>query len=324
MNKKIFVALLMSLAVGAVSSVQAQPHKPYRIGVIHEGGPYRVTVEGFKDGLRAAGLEPGKDVVLEVRDVQGNRQALAGAAKSLEQAKVDLLFSVSTSATIAAKGATREVPIVFAIGSDAVAEGFVESLARPGGRLTGVQRLSTDLTPKRLELLKDMLPDLHRVITFYDPGNSVALQAAKLERDAGRKLKIEIKERPVASVAELRQALDTLDPKDTDALMFTSDAMVTSQSSFVIDTAKIKKLPTMFAEPDLVSQGALAGYGAGFYEEGRLSATYVQRILAGKSPKDLPVESFTRYELWINLQTARALGITIPQSVLFRADKVIE
>jgi putative ABC transport system substrate-binding protein len=324
MKKQVFVVLLASLAVAAVSSGQAQSHKPYRVGVIHEGGPYSVTVEGFKDGLRAAGLEPGKDVVLEVRDVQGNRQALAGAAKSLEQSKVDLLFSVSTSATIAAKGATRELPIVFAIGGDAVAEGFVESLARPGGRLTGVQRLSTDLTAKRLEILREILPNLHRVITFYDPGNSVALQAMKLAREAAQKLRIDINERPVASVAELHRAFETLGPNDGDAFLSPSDAMVTSQSKFIIDAAKVKKVPTMFSEPELVTQGALAGYGVSSYDEGRLAAKYVQRVLTGSSPRDLPIESFDRYELGINLKTARELGVTIPQSVLFRADKVVE
>lgn len=312
------------LALAEVLPVQAQPHKAYRVGVIHEGGPYGAAVEGLKDGLRGLGLEPGKDVALEIRDVQGNRAAIGDAARSLEQSKVDLLFSLSTSVTIAAKAATKEVPIVFAIGTDAVAGGLVESLAKPGGRLTGIQRLSTDLTAKRLEILKEALPNLHTVVTFYDPGNSVALQAAKVAREAAWKLKIEIKERLVASVAELRHDFETLGPKDADAFFYVPDAMVTNQSKFIINTARAKKLPTMFTDPESVELGALAGYGVSFYDEGKLSAKYVQRVLTGTSPKDLPIESVSRYELGINLKTARELGVTIPQSVLFRADKVIE
>ena len=324
MNKNMIVAVLATLALTIVPMVQAQQHKVYRIGVIHEGGPYNVAVEGLKDGLRALGLEPGKDVLLDVRDVQGNRAAVGDAARSLEQAKVDLLCSLSTSVTIVARETTKGTPIVFAIGTDAAADGLVQSLARPEGRLTGVQARSTDLTAKRLEILKDLLPNLHRAVTFYDAGNSVSRGAASLAREAASKLKIELKEKPVASVAELRQALNSIDPKDADAFVYVSDAMVTSQSKLIIDAARVKKLPTMFSEPSLVTQGALVGYGVNRYDQGRLVAKYVHRVLTGTSPKDLPVESFDRYELAINLQTAREPGITVPQAVLFRADRVIE
>ena len=323
-NKKMFISLLVVLGLAAVSIVEAQPQKPYRIGVIHEGGSYNAGVEGLKDGLRGLGLEPGKDVLLEVRDVQGNHAAVGEAAEGLERSKVDLLCTLSTSATIAAIGATKEVPIVFDIGSDAAAEGLVESPARPGGRLTGVQSLSVDLFAKRLEILKEILPNLRRVVVFYDPNSAVAIQSIKLGRAAARKLKIEITERTVASVGEFKLAFSALAPKDADAFVSMANAMVLSQSKFVIDAARDKKLPTMFSDPELVTQGALVGFGVSRYEQGRLMAKYVQRVLTGTRPKDLSVETFSRYELGVNLQTARALGITIPQSVLFRADKVIE
>ena len=324
MQKKISVSLCVVIALIAAATVQAQERKPYRIGVIHEGGPYSRAIDGLKDALRSAGLEPGKDVILEVRDTQGNRVSIGDVARSLEESKVNLLCTISTTVTLAAKAATKQVPIVFAIGTDAAAQGLVESLAKPGGRLTGVQRLSSDFTGKRLEILKEMLPALRRVVTFYDPGDNVARQAAKLAQEASRKLKIELKEEPVSSVAELRQAINRLDRKDADAFVYVSDAMVTTQSRFIIDTAKVKKLPTMFSEPELVTQGALAAYGVSLYDEGRLLAKYVQRVLSGNNPKDLPIESFSKYELGINLGTARELGITIPQAVLFRADKVVE
>jgi putative ABC transport system substrate-binding protein len=324
MNKKIFASLWVVMALLAVTTVEAQVRAPYHIGVIHEGGPYGRAIEGLKDGLRSVGLEPGKDVILEVRDTQGNRAAIGDAARSLEEGKVSLLCTISTTVTLAAKAATKEVPIIFAIGTDAAAQGLVESLAKPGGRLTGVQRLSSDFTGKRLEILKEIVPDLRRVVTFYDPGDNVARQAAKLAQEASRKLKIEIKEQPVASVTELRQAISGLDRKDADAFVYISDAMVTTQSRFIIETAKAKKLPTMFSEPALVTEGALAAYGVSLYDEGRLMAKYVQRVLTGRNPKDMPIESFSKYELGINLATARELGLKIPQSVLFRADKVIE
>jgi putative ABC transport system substrate-binding protein len=323
-NHKVFVCLLAALALAAFSSVHAQARKPYRVGVIHEGGSYLAAVEGLKDGLKELGLQPGKDVLLEIRDLQGNRGAVADAARSLEQSKVDLLYCLSTSVTLAAKAATKDVPIVFAIGTDAAVEGLVASLARPGGRLTGVQRLSFDFTAKRLEILKEIIPKLRRAATFYDPNNSVAVQAAKLAREGAQQLKVEIEEQPVGSVEELRQAVSKLDPKRVDAFVYVSDAMVTSQSKFIIDTANAKKLPTMFSDPEFVTQGALVGYGVNRYDEGKLSAKYVQRVLTGTKPGDMPVEQFSRFQLGINLQTARKLGITIPQAVLFRAEKVVE
>lgn len=323
MKLKMFISLVV-LSLAAVPIAQAQLQQPYRIGVIYEGGSYNATVEGLTDGLRELGLVPGKDVLLEIRDLQGNRAAAGETARSLEQAKVDLLCSVGTSVTIPTKGATKEVPIVFVIGADAAAAGLVESPARPGGRLTGVQSSSGELVAKRLEIMKEMLPNLRRIVVFYDPNDTTPVGSLKSMREAAARLKLAITERRVASVEEFRRAFNALTSKDADAFVSFQDAMVSSQNSFIIDAANAKRLPTMFSDPQLVSQGALAGYGVSRHEQGRLMAKYVQRVLAGARPKDLPVETFSRYELGVNLQTARALGITIPQSVLFRADRVIE
>ena len=161
-------------------------------------------------------------------------------------------------------------------------------------------------------------------MTFYDPGNADAMAGAKSAREAARQLKIEILERRVASVDELRQGLIALKDKDAEAYFHSNDGMVTSQAQFIIDTARAKKLPTIFAEQSLATQGALVGYGVSYYEAGRLSAKYVQRILTGASPRSLPVESLSRVGLAVNLKTAREIGVTIPQAVLLRADKVIE
>src|SRR5450631_303392 len=323
MRKELLVACLAALVIASAHLAQAQQTKIYRVGVIHEGGPYYAAVDGLKDGLKELGFTEGKEYVLETRDLKGDRRAAEAAARSLEREKVDLIYTVATSVTTAVKRATTEVPIVFAVGSDPVAAGLVESFANPGGRCTGVH-YRADLTAKRLEILKAILPGLHRVVTFYNPSNEVALADAKSAREAARQLNIELVERQVATVEELRLGVTALKPQDADAFFYTNDAMVTSQAQFIIDTARAKKLPLMFAVPSLAAQGALVGYGVQYGEIGRLSAKYVQRVLTGTSPQNLPVESLSKVELFVNLKTAREIGITIPQSVLLRADEVIQ
>jgi putative ABC transport system substrate-binding protein len=324
MLKKIFALLIATLALASVHLAQAQQAKIYRVGVILEGGPFYAVVDGLKDGLRELGFEEGKHYLLQIRDLKGVRKAADEAARSLEREKVNLIYVVATSPAIAVKRATAEVPIVFVVGSDPTVAGLVESFARPGGRVTGVHFLSSDLTAKRLEILKEILPELRRVVTFYDPSNEVALRAAKSVREAARQLKVEVVERQVASVEELRLGLKGLKADEADAYFYINDAMMASQAQSVIDMARAKKLPTMFQEPSLVAQGALVSYGVSYHEVGRLSAKYVQRVLAGTSPQNLPVEMLNRLGLAVNLKTAKELGLTIPQAVLLRADKIIE
>lgn len=324
MCKAIVVPCLAALVLFSFHFAEAQLPKVYRVGVILEGGLLSLTIDGLQDGLRELGYEIGRNYVLEIRDLKGNRTVAEEAGKSLEQRKVDLIYAVSTSIVTLVRRSTTQVPIVFAVGSDPVAAGLVDSFARPGGRLTGVHFLSADLTAKRLEILKEILPEVHRVVTFYDPRNEVAVRAANSAREAAKQLKVEIVERPVASVEELRLGLKALKTQDVDAYFYTQDAMVVSQSQFIIDTARSKKLPTMFGEVSAVEQGALVSYGVSYYDVGRLSAKYVQRVLTGTSPQNLPIESLSRPGLALNLKTARELGVTIPRSVLFRADKIIE
>ncbi len=322
------VGLAVILALGILSAPggadSQPPAKAPRIGVVLQGGPYYAMVEGLRAGLRELGLEEGKHFVLEIRDLKGDLKAAAQAARDLERDKVNLIYTIATSITLPVKQATTDVPIVFLIGSDPVSAGLVESFAKPGGRLTGVHQLSGDLTAKRLEILKEMLPKLRRVVTFYDPNNPVAQAGAKLAREAARQLGIELVERQVFSVKELQERLKALRAGEVDAYFFVPDAMVTSQAQLIIDAARAKKLPTMFYESAIVAKGALVSYGASYYGAGRLSAKHVQRVLAGTSPKDLPVESVDRLKLVLNLRTARELALTIPREILLRADRVIE
>jgi len=280
-------------------------------------------VDGLQDGLRQFGLEEGKHFVLNIRDSKGDVKAVEAAAKDFEKDRVNLIFVVTTSAVTPVKKVTSQIPIVFAVGSDPVASGLVQSFAKPGGRLTGVQYSTTDLTGKRLEILKEMLPKLSRVVIIYNPNNRSAVEAAALTRQTGQQFGVQVVERQATSVEELRQRLGALKAREADAYFSISDAMVTSQAQLVIDMATSKNLPTMFSEQSLVAMGGLASYGQNFNEVGRLSAKYVQKIMTGAQPGDLRIETVDKFELIINLKTAKQIGLTIPPNVLVRADKVI-
>ncbi len=310
--------------LAAPFAAEAQQAWLHRVGVIHPGGPYYAAIEGLRVELNKLGLEEGKQLLMEIRDSTGDLKVVEEAARHFEREKVGLIYSLPTSITKVVERSTRETPIVFCVGSDPVIAGLVESFAHPGGRLTGVHYLSTDLTAKRLELLKEMLPNLRRVLTLHNPDNRNAHDAAKLGREAARKLGVEWIERHVATVQEVRESLRALRAGEGDAFFALPDALVNSQSDLILATARARGLPTMFYEQSLVPRGGLAAYGVSFHDVGRMSAKYVQRILAGTNPRDLPVEGVYRLGLFLNLKTARVLGLTMPRSILSFADEVIQ
>ena len=270
------------------------------------------------------GFEEGKQFVLTIRDTKANAKAAEEAARNLEQEKVDLLYTTQTSVTLAAKRATADIPFVFCVGADPVDLGLVVSFAKPGGRLTGVFYRDTDLTAKRLEILKEIIPKLRRVVTFYNPGNPVASEPAKLVRETAGQMGIRVVERHVASVEELRAGVQSLKAGEVDAYFEAQEAIVAVHAQLIIDTARAKRLPTMFTNDNSVIQGGLASYSVSRQEIGRLSAKYVQRVLTGVKPKDLPVQGVDKISLVINLKTAKQIGLTIPPSVLYQADKIIK
>jgi len=321
--EKVFVWLLAAVLLMTASSTDAQQLKVPRVGVITAGGAWYDTIDGLRVGLKQLGLEERKHFTLAIRDTKGNAKAAEEAAKNLEQEKVNLIYTTQTSVTVLAKRATADIPIVFCAGADPVSLGFVENFAKPGGRLTGVFYRDTDLTAKRLEILKQIVPKFHRAVIFYDPRNPVASESAKLARETAGQMGIQFVDRHVASVEELQASVRALKAGEVDAIFEVSDALVLVQDQLIIDTARAKRLPTMFITHSSVVKGGLASYSVNRHEIGRLSAKYVQRILTGIHPKDLPVEGVDKIDLTINLKTAKQIGLTIPPNVLVRADRVI-
>jgi len=316
--------LFALLAIGAVPLPAAgQQARVYRIGVIHHGGTYDSAVNGLRDGLKELGFEEGKHYILHLRDAKGDPRVVEGMAKGLEDEKVDLVYAVTTSVTTEAKRATKSVRIVFYVGSDPVVAGLVEQFRKPGGRLTGVFSRFTDLTGKRLELLQEISPKIRRVVTFYNPNAPTVNRSLTIGREAAQKLKLELIERTITSVDDLRAGLRALRPGEADAFSYMSDVTVISQADLVVEAARTNRMLAMFSDAAIVAKGGLASYGQSYHTIGRLCARFVHRVLLGAEPKDLPVEQLDRVHFAINLRTAKALGITVPPSILTRADEVI-
>ena len=322
MSPKPLFWLLTTVLLATTAAAHAQ-QKIYRVGVLVPGQTWYEIVDGLRVGLKQLGLEVGKQISLDIRNWKGDAKAADAAAKNFEKEKVNLIYTTSTNSTIAARRATTDIPIVFCAGTDPVVLGLVDSFAKPGGRLTGVYHPSTDLVAKRLEILKEIVPKLRRVVTFYDPRRPTAIESSKLARETAQRMGLQLVERHVTTPEELQAGVRALKAGEVDAFLSVSDPIADNEAQFIIDTAKAKRLPTMFDFLTQVTKGGLASYAVSFQEMGRLSAKYVQRVLNGVKPMDLPLEAVDKIDLVINLKTAKQIGLTIPPNVLARADRVI-
>jgi len=323
MRKNIFGLLAAVLLLATASTGAAQPAKVFKIGALVPGNAWYEIIDGLKSGLKPLGLEEGKQFMLAVEDWQGDAKLAQAAASKFEQDNVDLIYASSTGSAIAARRATTNIPLIFCAGTDPVGLGLVDSFAAPGGRLTGVYYRDTDLTAKRLEILKELVPKLRRVVTLYNPRTTVAIESSKLAREAAAQLGLRLIERHYSSAEELQTAIRALKPAGADAFFAVADPGVDNQSRLIIDIANRRRMPTSFPRQSIVISGGFSSYSVSFHEVGRLSAKYVQRILSGVKPKDLPVEGVDKIELIVNLKTAKQIGLTIPPNVLARADRVI-
>lgn len=320
-RRRLLAAMGVSLVAPALAHAQGRPP---RVGVVYYSETYAPTVEGLRAGLKELGLVEGRDLVLDIRNGRGDLKLIEETARAFEREGAALIYSTPTTTTRIVRRATRAIPVVFCAGTDPVRMGLVESYSKPGGRLTGVHYLTADLTPKRLELLKALLPKARRALTFYNPDNPAAQVSARSAREAAPRFGLQLVEHHVRSEAELREALDGLKRGQTDALFYVSDATVNGHSNLVIERAKALRLPMMVYDQAMVEQGALASYGVDTREVGRQSAKYVAHVLAGARPAELPVENVTRLAFVLNRSTAHAIGLQVPSAMLVQFDRVIE
>ncbi|MBI4488104.1 MAG: ABC transporter substrate-binding protein [Deltaproteobacteria bacterium] len=319
-----FSALALILLGLSGAEAQQAPRIP-RIGIlIPESQPSESqSVEGLREGLKELGYQEGKNILVETRNAKGDRTALKPAAIDLVNQKISLIFTTGTRATQAAKAATSEIPIVFRHPADPVALGFVKSMKRPGGNLTGVAALSLQMTPKRFEILKEIFPKVRRVLILFDSNNRFSHENFTFAQKAAAKLGLQVADYPVKSAEELKSSISSIQKTEGDALFHLPDDLVEGQTNFIFETMRKKGLPTMSYEEIWVTKGALAGYGPNYFQMGRQAARLIDRILKGQKPQDLPVEQANKFDLVINLRTANVIGVPIPPEVLKKADKVI-
>ncbi len=325
-NKFASFLLVMVVFLMGLTGYEAQgDSKTPRIGILIRKAEQSdsMTVNGLRAGLKELGYREGKNILIEVGHARGERGALKSAAVKLVSKKVDLIFTMGSAATLAAKAATTKIPIVFRHPLDPVALGFVKSMNRPGGNLTGVAGLSVQQAETRLEILKEIVPTLRRVLIFYDIYNPISRGHFAIAEVAATNLGLHVAEHPIKNDKELKDSINRFKKKEGDALYHVSDVLVQSQADYIFKVARQKKLPTMFGRSAWAARGSLAGYGPNNFEMGRQAASLVDKILKGARPENLPIERAKKFDLFINLRTASVIGITVPRDVLSRADKVI-
>jgi putative ABC transport system substrate-binding protein len=314
--------LLAALWLIPLAAVAQQARRPYRIGALNEAWtPVHPAVGGLKAGLKELGFEEGRDVSFDIRFTEGKPEAMPGAATALVKTGVDLIFTSGEAATQAARAATQKIPIVFTLVGDPVTAGIVKEIARPGGNITGVSGLTTRLAPKRLEVLKALVPTLRRVWAVYYADDPSSLAAIRRAQEAAPRLKLELLVRPVRTPQELDQALQDLRPGD--GLLPPEIATLDIPAS-ILGTSLAARAPAVFPSAFWVNYDALVSYGSDYYAEGLQAAWLVAKILQGARPQELPVEGANRIELVVNLKTTKAFGLTIPQPILIRADRMVQ
>ena len=327
MDRRTFVSTAAGTFLLGTFPAHAQPAtKVPRVGVLHPGALADVAqfVEAFRQGLREHGFEEGKNIVVERRFGESRPERIAEVAAELVRLKVDVIVTSSDLAIAAVKRQTQTIPIVMAISSDPVATGFVSSLAHPGGTVTGLSNMSAALSAKRLELLNDAVPGISRVAIMWNPDARGSLLDYKETEEAARSRRQQLQSVEVVHADDFERAFSGLTAARAEALIVAPTALMITNRGQIASLAQKHRLPSMFGVREQVDAGGLMAYGPSLAEMWRRSATYVAKILKGAKAGDLPVEQPTKFELVINVKTAKALGLTIPPSLLRRADVVIQ
>jgi putative ABC transport system substrate-binding protein len=322
---RFIVTLTLSLLAAPFAMHAQQRTNVPRIGYLSDESSSLgfASFEPLAQGLRELGYLEGRTIVFEHRYAGGKTEVLPGLAADLVRLKVDVIVTVGTPATRAAKSATETIPIVFTRVADPVPLGLVDSLARPSGNLTGVSLIAIDLATKWVELLTEAMPGVRRVGVFWDPTFPPAVLQVRAIEQAARALHLELHPVEVRAVEEFETAMRAMVGQGMQALLVVPALLFTEQHHRLAELAVTHRLPTMLSRREHVEAGGLISYGTNYPAMYRHAATYVDKILKGAKPTDLPVEQATTFELVINLKTAKALGITIPPQFLFRADEVI-
>jgi putative ABC transport system substrate-binding protein len=325
MDRRRFLLTTLAGALAAPLAAGAQPvGKVYRIGVLSPGTAPPGPLEALRQGLRELGYDEGRNLAIEWRFAGVTDERLQDLAEELVRLKVDVIVSINTQASLAAKRVTHTTPIVIARVSDPVRTGLVTSFARPGGNITGLSALSDELSGKRLELTRELIPAVSRLAVLWNAGNpGIELSVKEMERRSSQ-FRVHLQIHGVKSADEFRGALQAIARERSDALFVFDDVLMTTHKRPILDWAAKAQLPVISQYAEIAEAGGLMACGPNIPEIYRRAVTYVDRILKGAKPFDLPVEQPTKYELVINLKTAKALGLTIPPSLLARADQVIE
>jgi putative tryptophan/tyrosine transport system substrate-binding protein len=325
MRKRIFVWLLVTVLQTTAPTAEAQQPKIHRIGFLSTPSASVISarIEAFRQGLRELGYVEGKNIVVEYRNAQGKVDGLAALAAELVRLQVEAIVTSGPQPVRPMREATATIPIVFAFDDDPVGSGFVASLARPAGNITGLSTQGAELIGKQLELLKEINPKLSRVAVLGSstrPGTAQAFMEAQL---AAPTLSVQLQYIEVADPKDIEIAFQSATQKHADAVVILGSPLLNSHRTQIVELATKRRLPTTYSRPEYVEDGGLMTYGANINDLFRRAATYVDKILKGAKPADLPVEQPKKFEFIINLKAAKQIGLNIPPNVLARADRVI-
>jgi ABC-type uncharacterized transport system substrate-binding protein len=325
MKKTILVSLLTTILLTSVPPGEAQQQsKIPKIGWLGTRSPSGSSAESFRREFGKLGYVEGKNVSFESRYADNKLDRLPALADELVRLQVDVFFTPGINEALAAKNATKTIPIVFSTTADPVVAGLVDSLARPGGNITGFTYIGAVLSGKRLELLKETIPKLSQVAVLWNPQDPGSIQQWKESQLSARELGLQLHSMEVSSADKFEGAFREATRARSGALAVTQSALTNSYQKRIADLAAKNRLPAIYPRADFIENGGLMSYGADQAEPPRRAASIVDKILKGAKPADLPVEQPTKFELMINLKTAKALGLTIPPVVLMRAEKVIK
>jgi putative ABC transport system substrate-binding protein len=322
------VTIIMALAILlAPPAAEAQsPTKGPRIGFLGNASAFASPlVEAFRQGMRERGWVEGETIAIEFRWAEGELERFPGLASELVRLKVDVIVAIGgTPASLAAKQATDTIPIVMAVGADPVGTGLVASLAQPGGNITGLTLFTPELEGKRLELLKEAVPGLSRVAVLANPVNPFSASAVRTAEGAAQALRIPLQLLEVRDPSEFEDAFAAMTRAQADALVVLPDPMLAAQRKRIVGLAAEHRLPAMYGFREDAEAGGLMAYATNYPDILWRAAAFVDKILKGAKPADLPIEQPTKFELIVNLKTAKALGLTLPPLLLFQADEVIQ